>query len=232
MRREQKLMLVLAIIMAFIVTAVLLPGLISAGNLDPSGSPGPTMKTLDEIYDKLETIDGKLGGVEKTGQTTSYHTGDDGDLQKGVAWPVPRFTDNGDGTVTDNLTELIWLKNASRFDKKTWEEACDACNALADDGSELMDSSSAGNWRLPNVKELQSLIHFGYDYLALPDTAGIGKWVEGNPFSNVESSAYWMSTTYASIHAWGLIFTSGSAGFFDKTSVLYVWCVRDKLRCL
>ena len=51
--------------------------------------------------------------VPKTGQTTGYATGDDGALQKGVAWPNPRFTDNGDGTVTDNLTGLIWLKNAN-----------------------------------------------------------------------------------------------------------------------
>ena len=50
--------------------------------------------------------------VPKTGQTTSYANGDDGDLELGVASPNPRFTDNGDGKVTDNLTELIWLKNA------------------------------------------------------------------------------------------------------------------------
>jgi len=53
--------------------------------------------------------------VPKTGQTTSYATGDDGDLEKGVAWPDPRFMDNGNGTVTDNLTGLIWLKNANCF---------------------------------------------------------------------------------------------------------------------
>jgi hypothetical protein len=47
--------------------------------------------------------------VPKTWQTTSYGTGDDGDLRKGVAWPDPRWTDNGDGTVTDHLTGLIWL---------------------------------------------------------------------------------------------------------------------------
>ena len=42
--------------------------------------------------------------VEKTGQTTSYGIGDDGDLEKGIPWPNPRFTDNLNGTVTDNLT--------------------------------------------------------------------------------------------------------------------------------
>ena len=54
-----------------------------------------------------------LTGVPKTGQTTIYAAGDDGDLQKGIALPSPRFTDNGNGTVTDNLTGLIWLKNAN-----------------------------------------------------------------------------------------------------------------------
>jgi hypothetical protein len=51
--------------------------------------------------------------VPQTGQTASYAAGDDGDIQAGVPWPVPRFTDNGNGTVRDNLTGLIWLKNAS-----------------------------------------------------------------------------------------------------------------------
>ena len=51
--------------------------------------------------------------VAKTGQTTSYATGDDGDFEKGVAWPSPRFTDNDDGTVCDHLTGLMWAKNAN-----------------------------------------------------------------------------------------------------------------------
>ena len=61
--------------------------------------------------------------VPKTGQTISYEPGDDGYYQKGVAWPNPRFTDNGDGTVTDNLTGLIWLKNANCFGTRTWATA-------------------------------------------------------------------------------------------------------------
>ena len=53
--------------------------------------------------------------VPKTGQTTSYATGDDGDLERGAALVTPRFTDNLDGTVTDNQTGLIWLKDANCF---------------------------------------------------------------------------------------------------------------------
>jgi len=79
--------------------------------------------------------------VEKTGKTTSYATGDDGDLEKGVTWPSPRFTDNRNGTVTDNLTGLIWLKNAccssfylsdsSGQNTRVWGEAVTACHLLS-----------------------------------------------------------------------------------------------------
>ena len=51
--------------------------------------------------------------VPKTGQTISFGTGDDGDLQMGAKWPNPRFTDKEDGTITDNLTGLTWLKDAN-----------------------------------------------------------------------------------------------------------------------
>jgi len=57
----------------------------------------------------------QAGAVDlpKTGQTTVYSTGDDGDIQAGVSWPSPRFMDNGDGTITDNLTGLMWLQDAN-----------------------------------------------------------------------------------------------------------------------
>jgi hypothetical protein len=56
--------------------------------------------------------DGNPGvmSLSKTGQTATYSSGDDGDLGKGVVWPSPRFLDNGNGTVTDLLTGLMWQK--------------------------------------------------------------------------------------------------------------------------
>ncbi|MGB8579455.1 MAG: hypothetical protein WCD47_01425 [Candidatus Sulfotelmatobacter sp.] len=50
--------------------------------------------------------------LASTGQTVSYASGDDGALKKGVAWPGPRFADNQDGTVMDNLTGLVWMQDA------------------------------------------------------------------------------------------------------------------------
>lgn len=49
--------------------------------------------------------------VWDTGQRRSHFPGDDGDLRMGVNWSMYRFSDNGDGTVTDKFTELMWLKD-------------------------------------------------------------------------------------------------------------------------
>ena len=116
------------------------------------------------------------GGVPQTGQTTSYETGDDGDLERGVVWPDPRFTDNRDGTVTDNLTGLIWLKKANCEAGRSWSAALTFANSLYDgwtgdpNGGDcgLSDGSSPGDWHLPNVRELQSLIDLGRHLPALP----------------------------------------------------------------
>ena len=68
---------------------------------------------------------GKSASVPKTGQTASYDQNtppkDDGALKKGVAWPTPRFTDNNNGTVTDNLTNLIWMKHANYSSTQSWQ---------------------------------------------------------------------------------------------------------------
>ncbi len=120
-------------------------------------------------------------------------TGQDGDIQAGVAWPSPRFTDNNDGTLTDNLTGIIWLKNADCFGTLSWSSAYYYCNNMVKSGScGLTDGSVAGDWRLPNRKELSSLIDYSQYNPALP---------QGHLFDNVKSSYYWSSTTYAKSRA-------------------------------
>ncbi len=199
-----------------------------SGELDPTAAPGPTMHTLEDIYNKISGIG--AAPVEKTGQTQTYEVGDDGTLRKGEALPTPRFTDNSDGTVTDNLTGLIWDKDANRSSSQiTWASALSVCNNLADNEDDLTDGSSAGDWRLPNIKELQSLIHFGFYSPALSNTSGTGKWTtDGDPFSNVWSSYYWSSTGNASnsSYAWNVSLGSGYVNYYDKSYGSYVWCVR------
>jgi hypothetical protein len=156
--------------------------------------------------------------VPQTGQTTSYATGDDGDLERGVALVTPRFTDNGDGTVTDNQTGLIWLRDADCFGNRTWEEALSDSNGLASGSCGLTDGSNAGEWRLPNVKELTSLIDYSQFNPALPS---------GHPFNNVQSNRYWSSTTFLDGHnAWYVNTLYGDAYLYNKGYDCYFWPVR------
>src|SRR5262245_41434079 len=81
-------------------------------------------------------------------------------MPAGVPFPNPHFTDNGDGTVLNNLTNLIWMMsaNCSTISPVNWVTALSNANSLANGQCGPSDGSVAGDWRLPNVKELQSLI--------------------------------------------------------------------------
>ena len=107
-----------------------------------------------------------------------------------------RFTDHGDGTVTDDTTGLVWLKDANCFGPLPWHEATTGVAGLADGQCGLSDRSAAGDWRLPGKIELLNLINELCDYPVLNTVVGTNQWTEGNPFSGVQSSSYWSSTTY------------------------------------
>ncbi len=87
----------------------------------------------------------KTVSLAQTGQVTSYAQGDDGDLQMGVPSPTPRFSDNGDGTVTDRLTKLTWTKDAGQYQPNDtyWYTALNACNSYS--------VGTLDDWRLPNT---------------------------------------------------------------------------------
>jgi len=140
--------------------------------------------------------------------------------------------------VTDNLTGLIWLKNANCTvffsgdstgqNDRSWSNALTAANALASGYCGLADGSSAGDWRLPNRFELESLLHLGVCTPAVPNTAGTGQWSEGDPFSGVQSHVYWSSTAYAEDvgYVWYMHLHDGDVGATLETSTNYMWPVR------
>jgi hypothetical protein len=176
-------------------------------------------ETIDEQaarIQELEDILQNFAPVPKTGQTQIYESGDDGDLQKGVQWPDPRYTDNGDGTVTDHLTGLIWLKNANCFSYRTWDEALGDSSNLANGQCGLSDGSVAGDWRLPNVREILSLTDFS-NYLP-----------SGHLFTYEQHNLYWTSTTvsYNSGGAWHWWSGAGHITPNTKDNVYCVWPVR------
>jgi len=153
-------------------------------------------------------------------------TGQDGEKQAGVDWPAPRFTDNLNGTVTDNLTGLIWLRDANciSLSPNTWANALTAANTLSPGICGLLDGSAAGDWRLPNIKELLSLVDYSQSIPPLPS---------GHPFVRVESSFqaafYWSSSSSVTdpLHAWVVDMFGGNCfTFVDKTSTNFVWPVR------
>lgn len=157
--------------------------------------------------------------LRRSGQTTSYHTRDDGALQKGVAWPTPRFADQGDGTILDLLTGLVWMKNAYCWGEQTWANALTKVAGL-NAGTENCSGYVTGthtDWRLPQINELESLMDLGRSGSALPSD---------HPFSNV-LNMYWSATAFPGTgDAWFVSLFNGNVNAFDKGLTFDVWPVR------
>ncbi len=220
-----------AVIMVVVAIVAVLNVATSLSNAQ--GQDNPATTGGGQLPPELEIISEQLGvtPVPKTGQTTFVLQGDDGDLQSGEEWPNPRFTDNGDETVTDNLTGLIWTKHANLFGVVPWSNALTSCNNLVGDGSISggpIDGSIAGDWHLANRFELESLQHMGFFNPVVPDTLGTGKWNNGDPFNSVQSAYYGSSTTLDDFptYAWLVCLKGGCVVVSSKDSVNFVWCVR------
>lgn len=119
------------------------------------------------------------------------------------------FTDNGDGTITDSKTALIW-QQSDDGGSYNWEDALLYC--------ENLDVAAYFDWRLPNYRELQSLVDYGRDNPALDTTY----------FSGGRSDYYWSGSTHAmnGQHAWSVFFGTGIVYTNSKTNVCSVRCVR------
>lgn len=184
-----------------------------------------------------------INPIARTGQTTCYDesgtprnctgTGEDGEFQTGVPWPNPRFSDNDDETTTDLLAGLLWLTDANciatqypGFDNDgtpgdgmvTWQHALDFVSGI-NDGTYPNCGAGFTDWRVPNIRELGSLVDYGHSNPALPT---------GYPFDNIQfQEHYWSSSSNVNNPsiAWGINMEVGG-GQRTKSDVSYLLPVR------
>lgn len=147
-----------------------------------------------------------------------------------------RFTDMGDGTIRDNDSGLIWLKDAScsalvGTDPKgmaDWDTANSAAAVLDHGACGLEDGSEPGDWRLPTKKEWEEFCSTGYINPALVNTVGDDKWSEGDGFIGVQSGFYWSSTEEGEYNACYVYLYDGVGGEGSRWyGNVYVWPVRS-----
>jgi hypothetical protein len=137
------------------------------------------------------------------------------------------YTDNGDGTVYDGRTGLVWQKCSMGQNNDTtcsgtattatWAIALTYCNDL--NSYNAVGFASHTTWRLPNINELKSIV----DRNISPNPSAINNTIFPNTLANI----YWSSSTYvpSTTDAWGVAFTSGNVGYYNKTNSYYVRCV-------
>ncbi len=128
----------------------------------------------------------------------------------------PSFMDNSDGTVTDENRELVW-QQIDDNKTRSWEDAESYCKTTLNDGS---GPGGWSDWRLPNRKELASIIK----------SKNRSPAVDHKLFPGTNSSTYWSSTTKPNNNAlaWGIYFGSGYSNTNNKTNRYFVRCVRSE----
>lgn len=168
------------------------------------------------------------------GQIACSGTGQDGEILAGQAWPAPRFTNHGDGTITDELTGLMWAQNASTPTvtgaptctgyAKSWQEAFDYVTCL--NANNYLGHS---DWRVSNVNELKSLVNYG--------VINVASWLTAQGFTNVQTGdqIFYRSSTprprvdpdtsyYGSV----VSMKEGYVGDDSHYSLHHVWPVRGR----
>jgi len=193
----------------------LMPVLSPAGNLEPAAAPGPTMHSLEDVYQILKAF--KKTPSEVCAGTVFQGIRTDGTI--GEMTGTMRDQDNGDGTVTDCLTGLVWLKDADCFGAQPWDDAMALSDVLSSGECGLTDGSSEGDWHLASRDELIAFIN-GRPY---------GSRFDESPFVNVQStSVYWSNYWSNNENSWCVDIYNGNLFVYPNSTSLYVWPVRNQ----
>ena len=143
-------------------------------------------------------------------------SGQDASFAVGVPWPEPRF-EARDDEVMDRLTGLTWCRSANLAEfPLTWQEALDFVATMNRE-----QRFGRRDWRMPNRRELRSLLSLQAKWPALP---------EGHPFIDVFNGWYWTSTTAAisPAHAWYVALDGARMFYGGKDQSFMLWPVRGE----
>jgi len=151
--------------------------------------------------------------LPKTGQTVSHQNGSDGYYQMGIDWADStrfQYVDDEDTVFIDKLTGLMWAKDPGSA-QRNWTSAIDY--AYQSSYADYTD------WRLPNMREMRSLLHYGRN---------TAEWLTGIGFVGLQSNLYWTSTTYynQTTRAYYVHLGEGIARIDYKTEAYRVLLVR------
>lgn len=183
------------------------PG-VSAPTLSPS--PAPNID-VGPYWSSTPFSDIRAWGLSSLGGfVTNLKTATDPVRCVRGAMSSPFLIDNGDGTVTDLPAGLMWQKQADNT-ARTWVDSINYCEGLSLGGHD--------DWRMPNAKELSSIV----------DTTKQSPAVDTTYFAGISSDVYWSSTTYVA-NPWQALTINFNYGATDvrakESGVTYVWCVR------
>lgn len=173
-------------------------------------------------------------------QLTAGHWNQTGVYSASAAPPcfdnANRYVDCGNGSVTDTVTGLIWLKNANCFGLQTYAAANNTAAGLQTGGCGLTDNSSAGDWRLPTRTEWEETVAWAVSFgctgvfaPSLTDISGSTCYFFGpQQFTGVQINDYWSTATATDnpSSAWAVYLYDGTMRRAVKTSTNRVWPVR------
>ena len=218
-----------------------------AGNpAGPSTPPGSTYSyTLEDIYNRLN--DGTAGSQSTftepssgPGTGTMHTLNDIMALAAANADPpcfdsANRYVSCGNGTVTDTVTGLIWLRHANCFSTLSYADANDAAAGLKDGDCSLTDNSSPGDLRLPTKEEWEATVAQARDVWScasptLTNTPGLLCYGVGpEAFTGVKKSDnYWSSTAFEGHPGTARMMSlaNGTLSNNGKSAEYFVWPVR------
>jgi len=139
----------------------------------------------------------------------------DGNWQSELNCSSQRFTINNDGTVTDNLLNLMWDQNGNQQGIQTWSQAICYCCELSTGGY--------CDWRLPTENEIESLMS-----AREADSLFV---LNGQSYSFAKLKHHWTSTSYSpttTIDRY-VILPNGYVYLYDKRNSYSVMAVRSVL---